>query len=619
LNSKLPNGNGYTGNGNAGRSDALEDLPCEKVSREVYAYYLKALGASPVSFAMVLYVLYQMFEIASKLWLSAWAESREKHTDYNIIDSEELSTTDYISVYGAFGLLQSITFVAGIMTMNRRSLNASLRIHQSIFHRVLHSTIDFIWTTPVGQIANRFSKDMDETDVNLPNTIKNFINQFLRIMGTLIIVTYTLPQVIFAIIPLTLGVWWVLKTYISTSRMLRRSGSATMALVNGHMSETLIGVSTIRAYRIQTQMTDECMKTIDEHQTFYYMEMVSDCWLFLRLQLLTSIFIGVLSCATVFYRDTMGANLAGLSLTSAITVMQDVFLFARYAAALEKAMVSVERIKEYEDIIQENVRIGNSDDLQDVPTPGLTLENSGLIQFDDVTARYPLRIDLILKKVNFEVLPGQHVAVVGRTGSGKSSLVMSLFRMLETVDGCVKIDGDDVSKLPLSTHRARLNIIPQETALFSGSLRFNLDPLDKHSDDHIWRCIQNSKMTDYIDKMPNGLNTIIETGGVGLSNGEKQVITCIRGLLSESRIVILDEATSHLGARLNEKLDRAFRNRFKDSTVLIITHNMEKTLNCDKILVLDGGKLKEYDTPENLLANHNTLFYQMAKDSGLVN
>lgn len=193
---------------------------------------------------------------------------------------------------------------------------------------------------------------MDETDVTLPNTLKNFINQFLRIMGTLIIVTYTLPQIIFTIVPLTMAVLWVLKTYLNTSRRLRRSASATMALVNGHISETIIGVSTVRAYRIQTQMTDECLQTIDDHQTYYYMEMVSDCWLFLRLQLLTSIFIGVLSFATVMYKDSMGANLAGLSLTSAITVMSDVFLFARYAAALEKAMVSVERIKEYEDIIQ---------------------------------------------------------------------------------------------------------------------------------------------------------------------------------------------------------------------------------------------------------------------------
>lgn len=134
--------------------------------------------------------------------------------------------------------------------------------------------------------------------------------------------------------------------------MLRRSASATMAMVNGHMNETLLGASTIRIYKIQNQMTDKCMKTIDDHQTFYYMEMVSDCWLFLRLQFLTSVFIGALSLSTVLYRDTMGPNLAGLALTSAITVMQDVFLFARYAAALEKAMVSVERIKEYEDIIQ---------------------------------------------------------------------------------------------------------------------------------------------------------------------------------------------------------------------------------------------------------------------------
>ena len=198
---------------------------------------------------------------------------------------------------------------------------------------------------------------MDETDINLPNQLKNFINQFLRIMGTLIIVTYTFPSIIFITVPLTIAVMWVLKTYLNTSRMLRRSASATMAMVNGHMNETLLGASTVRIYKIQNQMTDECMKTIDDHQTFYYMEMVSDCWLFLRLQFLTSIFIGVLSLATVLYRDTMGPNLAGLSLTSAITVMQDVFLFARYAAALEKAMVSVERIKEYEDIIQVNTFI----------------------------------------------------------------------------------------------------------------------------------------------------------------------------------------------------------------------------------------------------------------------
>ena len=163
--------------------------------------------------------------------------------------------TDYITIYGILGLLQSIAFLTAILLVNHRTLAASLRLHNSIFRKILHCTIDFVWSTPVGQIGNRFSKDMDETDVILPNTFKNFTNQCMRIGGTLFIVTYTYPSIIFVVFPLSVAVVWILKTYITTSRLMRRMSAASMSVVNAHLAETIAGVATIRAYKIQWKVS----------------------------------------------------------------------------------------------------------------------------------------------------------------------------------------------------------------------------------------------------------------------------------------------------------------------------------------------------------------------------
>ena len=225
----------------------IEDLSYDNVTHDVYLYYAKALGIAQLTAALLFYLAYQVFEVASKLWLSSWASTR------SMVEGGR-STGSYITTYGVLGLMQSLAFLAAILLVNQRAINASMRLHQSIFHKVLHCTIEFAWSTPVGKIVNRFSKDMDETDVILPNTFKNFLNQTLRIAGTIFIVMYTYPSIVLTVIPLSFLVIWVLKTYIKTSRMMRRMSAASMSVVNTQLAETTAGVSTIRAHRQQPKV-----------------------------------------------------------------------------------------------------------------------------------------------------------------------------------------------------------------------------------------------------------------------------------------------------------------------------------------------------------------------------
>lgn len=440
--------------------DNLDDMCYESVSKDNYLFYWKNMGYVGSLVGITFYIACQIFEISTKLWLARWTSEEQANLR---AETSETREDNFILVYGSLGLLQAFSYLGAVLQVNNTTIGASSKIHNSVFHKVLYSTIDFIWSTQVGAVANRFSRDLNELDVILPSTLKSFIFQCMRICGTVFIVLFTFPSNIISTVPLIVGILCIFKFYIQISRVFRRLSSATMASLNGFVTENVSGVASIRTFRNQRQVLDLSLNEIDAHQKNCYMEMVSDCWLFVRLQVITTVFIASLSLVIVWNRHHITSHMAGLCLTSAIMIMSDVFLFTRYAAALEKSMVSVERLQEYQDIEQEYDGLYSDKSFTIAPKND---KAGGHLTFHRLSGRYPGEGQVCIKDVSVDIRPGQKVGIVGRTGAGKSSIALLLYRMIEKLDGSILIDHCDIAKMDLAHHRSRITIIPQVISCF---------------------------------------------------------------------------------------------------------------------------------------------------------
>ena len=241
---------------------------------------------------------------------------------------------------------------------------------------------------------------------------------------------------------------------------------------------------------------------------------------------------------------------------------------------------------------------------------------NGCILFNKYSTRYREGLELVLKQMSFEIKAGHRVGVVGRTGAGKSSLTLALFRLIESAHGSIHIDGVDISQLGLYDLRSRLTIIPQDPVLFTGTLRLNLDPFEKHSDQQIWTALELAHLKPFIVCLEAGLNHPVSEGGENLSVGQKQLICLARALLRKSKIIVLDEATAAVDIETDELIQQTIRKEFNDCTIVTIAHRINTILDYDRVLVMNEGQVAEYDSPQVLLNNYNSIFFSMAKDSG---
>lgn len=275
--------------------------------------------------------------------------------------------------------------------------------------------------------------------------------------------------------------------------------------------------------------------------------------------------------------------------------------------------MSVERISEYQNTPQEApFEIPEQDPPKEWP-------QYGVVKFENYQTRYREGLDLVLRGVDFEIMSGEKIGIVGRTGAGKSSLTLALFRIIEAAHGSIFIDGENIGLLGLGKLRSRLTIIPQDPVLFSGSMRMNLDPFNQYSDKNVWDALDHAHLKSFVSNLPNGLQFEVSEGGANLSIGQRQLVCLARALLRKTKVLILDEATAAVDLETDDLIQATIREEFSDCTVLTIAHRLNTIMDSSRIMVLDAGKIKEFDTPENLMSDKKTIFYGMAKDAGLTN
>ncbi|XP_011305034.1 multidrug resistance-associated protein 1 isoform X4 [Fopius arisanus] len=586
----------------------IEKTETGSVKLRVYAHYLKSIGWFLSISTIIMNAVFQSFSIGSNVWISEWSDD-----DTIVVNgTQNTSKRDmYVGVYAALGLGQALFVLLSHLTMAIGCLRSSILLHALIIFGLLRSPAVFFDTTPLGRVLNRVGKDVDVIDNVLPHILRAWLMCLAGVIATLVVISYSTPAFIAIIIPIGVIYYFIQRFYVATSRQLKRLESVSRSPIYSHFGESVTGASTIRAYGVQDRFILESENRVDFNQVCYYPSIIANRWLAVRLEMVGNLIILFSALFAVVGRETLSAGLVGLSVSYALQITQTLNWLVRMTSDVETNIVAVERIKEYGDTPQEAP--------WEIPdkTPPKEWPAEGRVEFRDFKVRYREGLDLVLKGISFTVDGGEKIGIVGRTGAGKSSLTLALFRIIEAAEGKIIIDDIDIATLGLHSLRSRLTIIPQDPVLFSGSLRMNLDPFNRHGDEDVWRALEHAHLKAFVTSLPNGLSHAVSEGGDNLSVGQRQLICLARALLRKTKILILDEATAAVDLETDDLIQRTIREEFKESTVLTIAHRLNTILDSDRVIVLDKGYMVEFDSPHSLLQKPTSIFYGMAKDAGL--
>ncbi|XP_060577708.1 ATP-binding cassette sub-family C member 5-like [Ruditapes philippinarum] len=522
----------------------------------------------------------------------------------SISDHPDLSF--YTTIYGCSVAVIIVMTTLRAFVFMKVTLRASSNMHNDIFKKVMGSPMTFFDTTPVGRIINRFSSDLDEIDVRLPGTSEMFLQNSLLILFAIGIIASIIPWFLIALVPLTLCFLALNVVFTSGVRELMRMNAITKSPVISHVTATVQGISTVHAYGKTEQFLDKFHKLLDINSGYFYLFYCSNRWLAFRLDLMSTAIVGVTGLCIVLTYDSLNPAVAGLAFSFAIQ-MTGLFQFTiRQAIESEAKFVAVQRLQHYsQDVESEGPAI-----IKDHRPPA-DWPNAGEIKFDKYKMRYRDNLPLALKSVGFTIKAKEKIGIVGRSGSGKSSLGVALFRLVEPTSGTIYIDNIDITTIGLEDLRSRLAIIPQDPVLFVGTVRYNLDPFSKYKDADIWEALEKCHVKDTIMSLELKLDHMVVENGENFSVGERQLLCMARALLRNSKILMLDEATAAIDTETDSLVQQTIKEAFAECTMLIIAHRLNTVLGCDRILVMEEGKVVEYGRPKDLMASNKSKFKAM--------
>ncbi|BGP00216.1 hypothetical protein NBRC10513v2_004440 [Rhodotorula toruloides] len=578
------------------------------VKMAVYKEYIKANGYLGAFLYIFTIVTQQALQIGTNVWLKHWSQ-------HNSDTGDNGNVRYFLSIYFALGASASLVFFAnGILLYSLCVIRSARLMHDRMFHSVMRSPMLFFEMTPIGTILNRFSRDIYVIDEVLARVFGGFARTLAAVFGMVAVITTSAPAFLVVLAPLILVYRQVQKYYLATSRELKRLDATTKSPIFASFQETLGGLSTIRSYKQANRFVAENEARVDRNNETYFASVSCNRWLAIRLEFIGSCIIlstATLAVFTLVRTSTVNAGLVGLMLSYALSTTQTLNWIVRSATEVETNIVSVERVQEYIDLKPEAAL-----ELPDRQPPA-DWPQHGTIRFDHVKARYRENLDLVLKDVSFEIKAGEKVGVCGRTGAGKSSLTMVLYRIIEPEGGAVLIDGIDVGKIGLRDLRSRLSIIPQDSQMFAGKLRENLDPTGQATDAQLWAALEQCRLKEHVERMEGKLDAHIDEGGTNFSAGQRQLICLGRALLRRSKILVLDEATAAVDVESDRDIQTVIRREFSTCTIFVIAHRLNTIMDCDKILVMSAGEVAEFDSPANLLQQPDSIFRSLALEAGL--
>lgn len=582
-----------------------------RVKMEVYSQYLHAASKKGFLLFVLATVLQQAVSVMSTVMLRLWGEhNREMGANAGLTDK-------YFLGYGLSNLMAIfLGACAALLIWVLCSLRSSKHLHDSMLHSVMRAPLSFFETTPTGRILNLFSRDTYVVDQILARVIQNLIRTSAVCASIVLVIGISFPPFLIAVIPLAWFYSKITAYYLATSRELKRLDAVSRSPIFAWFSESLAGLSTIRAYDQQSIFIANNERRIDRNQLCYLPSTAVNRWLAVRLEFVGAVIIfvtAVLAVSAVVTSD-VDAGLVGLVLSYALNTTGSLNWFVRSASEVEQNVVSVERIVHYAKDLEPEApyEIPENKPASEWPT-------AGEVEFREYSARYRPGLDLVLKDISMTIKPKEKIGICGRTGAGKSSLLLALFRIIEPASGTIFIDKVDITKLGLHDLRSAISIVPQSPDLFEGTLRENIDPAGEHQDVDIWTALEHAHLKAYIESLPEGLDAPVQEAGSSLSAGQRQLLCFARALLRKTNVLVLDEATSAVDLDTDRAIQEIIRGPiFRDVTILTIAHRLNTIMESDRVLVLEAGKIAEFDSPKKLLENKSSTFRSMAMEAGLV-
>ncbi|KAI0826665.1 multidrug resistance-associated ABC transporter [Trametes gibbosa] len=577
------------------------------VSFSVYTKYFKfAGGATVFPMIMLWLVLSQGAQVANNLFLGFWTSQSIRGFDQ----------ADYMGTYAALGIASGIFSFALSLTVSMASLTAGLRMFKAALGTVMRSPVAFFDTTPLGRIMSRLSKDQDTIDAELSMTAVQLLSTASSVVGTAALVFYTFPYLGIIFVPLMILYYIAALYYRRSSVEAKRLDSLLRSALYSAYSETLTGLSTVRAYRSQDRFIRKSEDGLDLENRAYYMTIAIQRWLGVRLDILGNMLILGICLFAAGFRKTVDPSKIGVVLSYTLSITQTFSLLVSTYAVNEQNFNAVERILYYTELPDEGAATTPNDPPQSWPA-------AGEIKFEGVQMAYRPGLPLVLKGVSFYVKPGEKIGIVGRTGAGKSSLLQALFRIVNLHSGRIEIDGYNISEIGLDVLRGRLALVPQDSLLFKGTLRENLDPTNTRTDAELIDSLRRAWLlprdgtTDPAAEAKFSLTSNVSDEGSNYSAGEKQLLALCRALVKNSRIIVLDEATSSVDVETDAKVQRTIQAEFSASTLLCIAHRLNTIVYYDRILVMDAGRVAEFDTPLNLFDKEDSVFRSLCNEANL--
>lgn len=664
------------------------------VRKEVLKLYLAAMGSWYYwTFALVVFFVQQLGSVACNVWISKWANSYEirnavamdttqvtARNEYmtGAFESSSLaclsggmcsvklpllsqpaqvgiaplsSSNDDVNVSYYLGIYAILAFFYVFISMMREgmifwgSLIASWKLHERLLQSVTRAKFKFFDSTPLGQIMNRFSKDVEAIDQEVAPIAVGVVGCLTSVLTIIVLISVITPGFLIAGVLITAVYYAIGSLYIRSSVDLKRLESVQKSPLYQQFGETLSGMTTIRAYGHERRFIRDNLTRVDTHNRPFIYLWAANRWLALRVDLtgaLVSFFAGVFIILRI---KTIDAGAAGLSMTYAVMFSENILWLVRLYSINEQNMNSVERVKEYMDVEQEAEPIK-----PDARPPG-GWPSHGAIGFSNYSTSYRADLEPVLKDVTFNVQPGERVGIVGRTGAGKSSLALALFRGLEAESGTIVIDDVDIGLIGLQDLREAITIVPQDPTLFTGTIRSNLDPFGLFTDEEIFSTLRRvqligvspeTQVDSTASEVPRrseegndrnltltktftnsrenanifeNLTTSVAESGSNLSQGQRQLLCLARALLKAPKVLLMDEATASIDYATDSKIQDTLR-EVKGSTIITIAHRLQTIIDYDKVLVLDKGKVIEYDAPWELIEKEEGIFRGMCEMSG---
>ncbi|KAL2830906.1 hypothetical protein BDW59DRAFT_140932 [Aspergillus cavernicola] len=664
------------------KSRLLETKATGSIQWPIIKMYLQSMGPWYYWIAAALvFTLQQLGSVSTNIWIRQWANSYS--TDKVDIDNEgtyaamshftfpsfnaltvprtsgltpqlstqaadsdnEVNVTYYLGVYALLGVSYLLISAMREAVLFWGSLHASHGIHKRLLNTVMHAKFRFFDSTPLGQLMNRFSKDIEAIDQEVAPVAIGMLHSLASVIMIVILISAITPGFLIAAVFIAMVYFALGAIYLNASRDMKRLESVQRSPLYQQFGETLNGIVTIRAYGDGPRFLVDNHQRINAYNRPHIYLWASNRWLACRVDIIGAL---VSFLTAVFILSNIGkidAGAAGLSLTYAVTFTENVLWLVRLYSEVQQSMNSVERVKEYLEVEREAPPV-----IADSRPPS-NWPDRGSVEFANYSTRYRPDLDPVLREVSFTVQSGEKVGIVGRTGAGKSSLALALFRGLEAEKGQIIIDGVDIGSIGLRDLREAITIVPQDPTLFTGTLRSNLDPFSLFTDEQILTALRRVHLigsgtsgtatpitastltaTEQGSATPSetniGASTILDNknifhnlenpvseSGSNLSQGQRQLLCLARALLKSPKVLMMDEATASIDYTTDAKIQETLR-ELHDNTIITIAHRLQTIIDYDKVLVLDHGRVVEYDHPWTLVNKEGGLFRSMCENTG---